>query len=219
MLNLEEKVLVLDTETTNNLDDPIAYDVGFAVIDNNGTVYEQHSYVVADVFLDRELMASAYFKDKQEQYWNDIKNGRRRLMRYKTIKRILFDVCEQYNIKKIVAHNAKFDYKSTVCTQRYLTSSKYRYFIPKGVKFWDSLRMARETFGEDCDYIDFCKKNGYICKNGQIRFTAEILYRYLTGDNDFMESHTGLEDVLIEKDIYCACLSKNPEIDGRLWRD
>ena len=30
-----EKVIVLDTETTNSIDDPIAYDIGFAVIDIN----------------------------------------------------------------------------------------------------------------------------------------------------------------------------------------
>ena len=28
-----EKYLVLDTETANSLDDPIVYDIGFAVID------------------------------------------------------------------------------------------------------------------------------------------------------------------------------------------
>ena len=54
-----EKYLVLDTETANSLDDPIVYDIGFAVIDATGHVYESHSYVIADFFLDKELMASA----------------------------------------------------------------------------------------------------------------------------------------------------------------
>ena len=56
---MEKKYIVLDTETTNSLDDPMAYDIGFAVIDEYGTVYETHSYVIADVFLDKDLMASA----------------------------------------------------------------------------------------------------------------------------------------------------------------
>lgn len=68
------KYIVLDTETTNSLDDPITYDIGWAVIDENGEVYETASYVVADVFLDRELMESAYFADKIPQYWEDIEN-------------------------------------------------------------------------------------------------------------------------------------------------
>ena len=40
---MEKKYIVLDTETTNSLDDPMAYDIGFAVIDEFGAVYEFHS--------------------------------------------------------------------------------------------------------------------------------------------------------------------------------
>ena len=66
------KFNVIDTETTNSLDDPLCYDIGFAVVDNYGNVYETYSYVVADIFLDKELMKSAYFADKIPQYWKDI---------------------------------------------------------------------------------------------------------------------------------------------------
>lgn len=214
-----EKIIVLDTETTNSIDDPIAYDIGFAVIGTKGEVYETHSYVVADVFLDKELMASAYFIDKMPQYWEDIKSGKRLLRRYKTIKYILSDVCKQYGIKKIVAHNARFDYRSSTLTQRFLTSSKYRYFFPYGVEIWDSLKMAREVFKNDDEYGQFCYDNNYLTKRGQRRYTAEILYRFLTGQNDFIESHTGLEDVLIEKEIFCECLKRNKNINGALWRN
>lgn len=212
-----EKVIVLDTETTNSIDDPIVYDIGFAVIDINGEVYEQHSYVVADVFLDDELMASAYFADKIPQYWEDIKLGKRLLRRYKTIKNILYDVCKQYEIKKIVAHNARFDYRSATVTQRFLTNSKYRFFLPYEVEIWDSLKMAREVFKNDEDYGEFCYKNNYLTKNGQRRYTAEILYRFLTNDINFVESHTGLEDVLIEKEIFCECVKRKNDINGALW--
>lgn len=213
-----EKVIVLDIETTNSVDDPIAYDIGFAVIDGNGKVYETHSYVVADVFLDKELMASAYFAEKIPQYWDDIMNGKRILRRFKTIRWILRDVITQYDIKKIVAHNSRFDYRGCNLTQRFLTSSKYRYFFPYGVEIWDSLKMAKEVFKNDDDYGRFCFENGYMTKNNQRRYTAEILYRYLTSDTDFEESHTGLEDVLIEKEIFTECLRRNPNIDGRLWK-
>lgn len=212
-----EKIIVLDTETTNSIDDPIAYDIGFAVIDINGKVYKSYSYVVADVFLDNELMSSAYFADKIPQYWKDIKNGNRKLRKLKTIKYILADVCKQYGIKKIVAHNARFDYKSLTLTQRFLTSSKYRYFLPYGIEIWDSLKMSREIFGNDEKFGNFCYENNYLTKRGQRRYTAEILYRFLTGDNNFIESHTGLEDVLIEKDIFCECLKRKKDINGTLW--
>ena len=49
-----KKLIVFDTETTNSIDDPIVYDLGFAVVDEDGTVYETYSFVVADIFLRSE---------------------------------------------------------------------------------------------------------------------------------------------------------------------
>lgn len=213
------KFIVLDTETANGMDDPMCYDVGFAVVDEAGKVYESHSYVIADIFLDeKKMMKEAYFADKIPQYWEDVKEGKRKLRRFKTVKRILKDVCDQYQIKIIAAHNARFDNRSLNLTQRWLTSSKYRYFFPYGVKIWDTLKMAREIFGKDEDYGRFCYENGYLTKRGQRRYTAEILYRYLTNNNDFIESHTGLEDVMIEKEILVECLKREPKLDGSLWK-
>jgi hypothetical protein len=49
--------------------------------------------------------------------------------------------------------------------------------------------------------------------------TAEILYRYLSGDNDFEEQHTGLADVMIEKEIFKACMDRNPNCAKKVWSD
>ena len=90
----DEKIIVVDTETTNSLDDPICYDVGFAVVDALGNVYERFSFVVAEVFLDEELMASAYFIDKIPQYWEEIKAGKRKLAKFSTIRFKFAEVCK-----------------------------------------------------------------------------------------------------------------------------
>lgn len=180
-------------------------------------MYETHSYAIADVILDNEMMSTAYYIEKLPQYWEEIKKGERLLRRFKTVKIILADVCKQYDIKVVVAHNARFDYRSLNLTQRYITSSKYRYFFPYGIKIWDTLKMSKEVLKENKEYSQFCADNGYITKNKQKRFTAEILYRFITGDNEFIEKHKGLDDVLIEKDIFAYCLNENPKINGALW--
>lgn len=212
-----EKFMVFDTETTNDIDCPIMYDFGFVVIDRKGKVYQKGSFVVADVFLDKELMESAYFAEKIPMYWEQIKSGQRELKRLANIRKIVLDTMKEFNIKIVMAHNAKFDYLSTATTQRYMTNSKYRYFFPYGTEFWDTLKMSREIFSDDENYCAFCEKNNFLTKNGKNRYTAEIIYRYLTNDISFEESHTGLEDVLIEKEIFVHCIQKNPEINGRLW--
>ena len=218
-MDTNEKIMVLDTETTNDIDCPLVYDVGFIVMDMQGNVYGEYSYVVADIFLDSDLMKSAYFADKIPSYWKDIKSGKRELKKFATIKKIIANVCKEYSIKKIVAHNCRFDYLSMQTTQRFLTSSKYRWFFPYGVEMWCTLKMAREIFSRNNEYGEYCYKNKYLTKRGQRRYTAEILYRFLNNDENFVESHTGLEDVKIEKDIFLYCINEKHEIDGRLWSE
>ena len=212
------KVIMLDTETTNDIECPLCYDLGFSVVDlDEGEVIERHSYVVADVFCDKELMSSAYFIDKVPQYWVDIQNGTRMLRRWATIRAIIKEVMIQYDIDTVVAHNARFDYTSTATTQRYLTSSKWRYFFPYGTKFLCTLKMAREIFGKDNEYITFCEEHEFLTTYKKPKLTAEVIYRYLTNNVEFVESHTGLEDVEIETVILLECIKRNPEVDGLLW--
>lgn len=213
------KLIVIDTETTNSIDDPICYDVGWAVIDETGKIYEEFSFVVADVFLDKELMASAYFIEKVPQYWADIKLGLRKLKTFRNIKKAFADCVKRNEIKIVMAHNARFDYRSLNLTQRYLTSSKYRYFFPFGIEIWDTLKMSREVLKDDEKYSEFCYNNEFLTKRLCKRYTAEIIYRFIIDDVSFEESHTGLEDVKIEKEIFKFCKERNPDIDGRLWKD
>jgi DNA polymerase III epsilon subunit-like protein len=210
------KVIVFDTETTNTIDDPIFFDIGWAVVDLDGNVYETASFVNADVFLDNDLMACAYYADKIPQYWQEIKAGQRKLAKLTTIRKALTETCKRHNVTILCAHNARFDYRSTNTTQRFQTGSKYRYFLPYGVELWDTLKMAREAFKNDEAYDTFCWENDYLTKRGCKRYTAEILYRFISGDNEFVEAHTGLEDVMIEKEILVECLRRGVE-SGRLW--
>lgn len=209
--------IVIDTETTNGFDDPLVYDCGWAVIDENGHVLKTRSYVVADVFCNEELMKDAYFADKIPQYVADVADGKRKMAWFENVKKVLYKDCKKFNVTAIMAHNMRFDYRSCTRSQRYITKSANRWFYPYGVQLWDTLRMARETFGHDEDYRNFCSENGYTLKNGSPRLTVEILYRYISGQADFEEQHTGLADVLIEKEIFKACMEKNPQCRKSVW--
>ena len=202
--------IVFDTETTNGLDDPIVYDIGGAVVDRTGKVYDTFSFVVFETFCRmRELMKTAYYADKIPRYEEQIKNGERTIHTWYYIKRYIEELTAKYDVKYFVAHNARFDYKSTATTQRYLTKSKYRYFLPFGTILYDTLKMAQDTICKQKLYIEWAHKNGYIRTDGKVRATAEILYKYITNNMNFEESHTGLEDVLIEKEILAKCLAQH----------
>ena len=210
--------IMLDTETANGLECPLFYDLGWQVIDTKGNVYVSRSFVNRDIYIgERELMKSAYYAEKIPNYARDIREGSRVLADIWTIYRTFREDCEKYGCEFVVAHNARFDYKAVNGTMRYITKSQYRYFIPYNLEWWDTLRMAREVVANKPTYIAFCNENGYTQSNGKPRLTAEILYRYITGDKDFIESHTGLEDVEIERQIFSYCMRQHQKMEKRLF--
>lgn len=211
------KFIILDTETANDIDCPLVYDFGFAVIDENGKTYASYSFVNADIFCDNEIMSTAFFADKIPSYWNDIKDGKRILKSFRSIERIFRRVCYEWNVNIFVAHNARFDYKALQNTKRYITTSKERFFFPYGSRFVDTLKLSRNVFGKDENYRNFCISNNYVTKNNINRYTAEVIYRFLTNDNNFEEEHTGLADCMIEKEIFRHCLVTESLENGYLW--
>jgi hypothetical protein len=217
MIELTERVMMIDTETTNDIDYPFCYDVGYRIFDLAGNVYEEASYVNADIFLDKELMASAYYAEKIPQYWRDIWEKRRELLAWRVIKARIWEAIQRNNVTIISAHNARFDYRSLHLTQRYITTSRWRWVMPWGCEWWDTLKMARKVLKSDENYGEFCYSHDYLTKKGQRRYTAEIIYQWLKNDENFTESHTGLEDVKIEREIFEYLIRAEKEIDGRLW--
>lgn len=209
--------MMIDTETTNDIDCPLVYDLGFCVLDNDFKVRASYSFVNADIFCDDELMKSAYFAEKVPQYWEDIKNGFRVLKSFRSIERIFKRVCREWKVDKIIAHNARFDYRALQNTKRYITTSKSRFFFPYGMKFVDTLKMSREVFKNDENYRIFCTENDYLTRYYKNRYTAEIIYQFLSGNMEFKEEHTGLADCLIEKDIFAYCMGKMSVENGYLW--
>ena len=213
-------ILVFDTETANSLDDPLVYDIGWAIVDKHGNVYETKSFVNDDIFTkEYELMKTAYYSDKRPIYWKRIMSGETVRKSWYEIRIEFLASIEKWGIKEVVAHNSRFDYRATATTQRWLTKSKYRYFIPKDIEIWDTLKMARDVIGTMPTYRRYCEENGYICRNGQLKMTAEILYRFIKKDETFEEEHTGLADVLIEKDILAYCYRQHKKMRKKLWND
>lgn len=210
--------LGLDTETANSfqcedgstdLRDSLVYDIGWQIIDRQGNVYKKQSFIIKEIFCDeKEMMKNAYYAEKISQYWEDIKQKKRQIKSFYEVKKALYDDLIEYNIKAIFAHNARFDVNALNKTQRWLTKSKYRWFFPWSVEIWDTLKMARDTIGKQNKYNKFCIENNYLTKKDKPRLTAEILYRFITDDTTFIESHTGLEDVEIESKIFAYIFDK-----------
>lgn len=220
--------IVFDTETANTglnedgqlfFKDGLFYDFGFSVVDTKGNVYEEYSFVNTDIFFEKELMNSAYYKEKVPKYWKDIKAGRRKLANTYTIHKAFVECINKYECKWVTAHHTRFDYAVVNATQRWVSKSKYRFFIPKDVEIWDTMKMARDVILKMPTYRTFCENHNLLTKNGRLSASAENLYRFIIKDASFVESHTGLEDVQIEREILWFCLRQHKKMRKKLWEN
>lgn len=218
--------IVLDTETCpidNTLEgvDPnnmLVYDIGWAVTDKRGIVYKTRSFIVEDTYVgESKRMESTYYADKLPQYEEDIITGKRQVRSLYDIRQILLADMEEYGVKEVYAHNMRFDYYALNRTQEFMTNGRFKYFFPYGTEICDTLKMARDVIGKMPSYNKFCEKHGFLTKNGRVKMTAESLYAFIKNDPTFKESHTALEDVLIEKTIMAYCYRQKKAMRRHLW--
>ena len=215
--------MVLDTETCpidRDVDgvapeNMLVYDIGYCIVDKKGNVYKTGSYIVSEIFFGEynTKMQSSYYANKIPQYFKDIAKGERVVKTWSQISFILRKVLEEFDITTVVAHNARFDFGVLSNTKAYLEE----YPMLPYIEWWDTLKMAKSVLGNMPTYKRFCQDNNYLTKNGACRFTAEIIYRYMKKDKEFNESHTGLEDTLIEKDILAYCIKQHKKMDKLLF--
>lgn len=223
MARRKEMYLVIDTETANSIEQPLPYDIGYAVCDRFGHIVLERSFVVAEIFLDhKEMMKSAYFAEKIPYYWEDIKNGTREIKSIFNIRKQIKEDMKKYRIKKVGAYNMAFDKRALNNVIRYCSKSLIRWFFPFGTEFFCIWSMACQVLLNSTSYIKFALQNGLESEAGNIQTSAEACYKFLTNSVDFTEEHTGLEDVRIEIDIMAKCFSTHKKMDKNIntscWR-
>lgn len=229
MSRKRELYAITDTETTNtfsvngklDMRDVQTYDIAIAIIDRDGNVYDSLRLIIDEVFNNKSLMSSAYYAEKIPEYIKQIEEGTATVVSIYTAKRTIREFLEKYGVKKIMAHNAWFDQNALKSTVRYQTKSKVRYFLPYNLEWWDTMKMANDVICTKKSYVKFCEENGYMTKHAKPRprKTAEILYRYISKDNNFVEQHRGYDDIMIEKEIFVYCLKQHKKMRRKLWND
>ena len=215
--------LVLDVETANSTEDALVYDIGYAVCDRKGTIYEADSFIVSDIFFDEaELMKSAYYATKIPQYLSGIESKAFKVVSFYNARKAIVDALNRWNIEAVAAYNANFDVTALNTTERWLTKSRYRYFLPYGTKVICIWHMACQLICTQRSYIKFCLSNGLVSPSGNIKTSAEAVYAFMTKDATYSECHTGLQDVLIEAQILAKCFSQHrpfkKNINRLCWR-
>ena len=194
--------LVLDTETIN-LEKQFVYDLGYTIADADGNVVARKSYVISQVFNNKELFATGYYSNKMPLYLERLANGYSKKVGWGHAMRYLANDIKKYGITEIYAYNSKFDTNAIA-----FMCGWFNVVNPLGDKEILDIMDFIKPITNTKEYKDFCKVNGYMTKHKYPRpqMKAETLYRYLTDNVDYEEEHTGLEDSLIELEILLTAL-------------
>lgn len=214
-------IIILDVETTNNQigvkgapNDGLVYDLGFTVADKQGNVYAKRSFAIKEIFDWKELMDTAYYKNKLPKYYEKIRKGEMKKVSIWEARKSIKGAMEYFNITEVYAFNANFDYTTLNNTVRYLSGSACRWFFKYGTKICDIWHIACQTLGLQKTFQWENVRNA----NGNLITNAERMYAYLSQDFDFEEEHTGLADALIETQILARCFKTHKSIDKSINR-
>lgn len=215
-----EKFLILDTETANGFAHPLAYDVGGVVVDQTGFIYERFHWAVLEIIGNPHIMDTAYYAEKMPRYWQEVAAGNIKPLPFADVLRKLTALVDYHDISHIAAYNWQFDERALRSTAEYLFDNPNwmnRPFTPMCI-----MCAACDSIMSTQKYVKWAVKNGYISEKGNPRTTAEVCFRYITGNHNFTEEHTGGKDAEIEALIFAAILRRKKPADftpkANAWR-
>lgn len=207
--------MTLDTETCGGFACPLVYDIGYTIHDRFGHIYEQGSYVIREIFYGEwKKMRTAYYADKIPSYKEGIRNGDFTVISFWAIRKQMLEAIAKYHIKAVIAYNAGFDVNALNCTMNHLSKfDREQTFFNEKTVIWDSWHMSCQTILRQKTFFKKAIKNEWTSECGNVKTSAEVAYRYLTDEIDFIESHTALQDALIETEIFAKCISTHKKMD------
>ena len=219
-------IMVLDTETANIIEQKeggidyrqgLVYDCGLVITDRFGNIYESVSFINKDIFCDRpDLMLSCYFADKISSYEIEIERKQHFVVNTLQLRQQIYKAMKIYNIDTVAAYNARFDITVLNSTINYATKGACKYWFGRNIEVWDIMKMTK-VITQRKTYADFCNQHGFVTKTGRPRQSAEVVYRYILRQPDFIESHTGLKDAEIEAGIMAYCFQQKKKMNKVLY--
>lgn len=205
----QKNILVLDTETCDL--QGWVYDVGYVITNKRGDVLDTFNALVEEVFTDAEKMMGAFYARKLfTHYAPMLDRGDVRIMPWQSIVDRLRADFNAYDINLVSAYNLGFDMRVMRQTNDLFGDGKP--VLPAKPELLDIWQFACEAKLNTRTYKKLAHEMGWVSAAGNIRTGAEYAYRFCAGDWGFIESHTALDDALIETRILASCYAAKKRV-------
>jgi len=197
-------IMVFDTETTD-LNKCFCYNVGYTIFDIDGQKeLVSKEFIVEQIWHNLPLFSTAYYADKRPIYVKAMRAKKVKMDKFGRICQTMIRDIKNFDVVAAYAYNSGFDEKvfSFNCDW-------FKCINPfDNIPIFDIRGFVHNSIINN-EYKKFCEHNNFFTDSGNYSTTAETVYRFITNNTDFIESHTALDDAKIETDILNYCINNS----------
>lgn len=190
---MKNTIAVIDTETATLTGE--VFDFGLVITNKKGEILATYDALVEEVYNNLEKMKKAFYFSKVDSFYRpNVRCGRMSIKPWAVICKEVNTLFKRFNVGTVAAYNLAFDKRVIISTGRTYGG----YMAIKGKKELDLWRVSCETLLQQKTFRKVAVEQKWLSPAGNLKTSAEIAYRYGLGDWSFGESHTALDDALIE---------------------
>lgn len=202
--------LLVDVETCN--DQRIIMELSFLVINKLFGKKQEKCFIIKEVWENEEYRNGKYAIEKLAHWQEMIDNGKAQVISIYKLYDLINKTIIDKGINIFSAYNVAFDFNA-------IHKTYHRYGIDKRKDYKESNKLlglqklclwnyARKIYCTK-NYVKWALENGKLTPKSKIKSSAESLYQYLVENEEFVETHFGIEDLQIEYTIFVASIIQN----------
>lgn len=199
-------IVVFDTETIS-LEKQFIYNLGYVVVAPDGTRLRERNFVIRQIYDNKALFATSYYAQKRPLYTRMLKGRRTKKVSWGDACRLMCKDLKEFEVLDGFAFNSPFDVKAFYFNHLFYRNKRRPLDGIKVHNIMDYIGVFTQTE----EYKSFCKENGFVCRNGRVKRTAESCYAFISDNPHYEEEHTALEDSRIETEILLYCFAQTDE--------
>lgn len=203
---IPHKILLIDTETIS-IEKRYIYDFGYIIAELQNNVYEpmiKSQNIIEQVYDNLALFTTAYYQNKRKTYTNLMKGRTAKKVKYGFAMQTLKHLIKEHNIQYVIAYNSGFDKGAIEFTTDFFKTQN----VFKDLIWLDLLAISNNLIHLHESYIDIAKEKRWFNESGYLQTNAEKTYAFISGNYDYIEPHTSLQDCEIELSILNECVKR-----------
>ena len=231
----EKRFMVADTESTGLGSKAFVFDFGYVISNRKGKIFQERNFLIKEVITNPKIMLGALYNKEWRAmmggklfsiYIPELNAGTMNLTKWRDALDVMREDINTYGVDVFSAYNLPFDLGAMNKTHNLVTEKNLDFSRLDKLCLWEfaSITVLRSRlFHDTCRRLNDPAKNDWITPANNVRTTAEKTYAFLSGQFDFVESHTALHDAQIETEILHRLLAKKTPIpynivQGFSWR-